>query len=474
VPLKRTRRGQNIFLCLASLFFYAWGEPWFVLVLMVSIASNWGFGILASHYGRPEEGQPHRNLRAGRELIVCMSVFNLGILFCFKYLDFAVQNLDKFLHLNIPDPGITLPIGISFFTFHAMSYVIDIFRGISKAQKNPLDVGLYISFFPQLIAGPIIRFHTIADQIYGRKESLALFSEGARRFIVGLAKKVIIANSLALVADSAFSAQQIGSSPVLYAWIGAIAYTLQIYYDFSGYSDMAIGLGRMFGFRFPENFDYPYISKSTSEFWRRWHMSLGMWFRDYVYFPLGGSRVRNGRLVFNLFVVWFLTGVWHGANWTFIFWGLLFFCTISFEKLTKLEHREWAQRPAAKALRHIFTMLFIVLGWVLFRSDHIGPAFTYIGNMFGLYGNPLSSGLVLGALRENAWFFGLGLLFSAPLARDLGRRIDRYFESGRTGMREFASYIYTLAMGALYMLVFVMCISYLVKGSYNPFIYFNF
>lgn len=322
LPLRRWRQGQNVFLLLASLGFYAWGEPWFVLVMLGSILANYGFGLWVDACKR-----------AGRTcappLVTALAV-NLGILFVFKYLTFTLGILNR-LGAAFVIPGIELPIGISFFTFQALSYVLDVHRDRGEVQRSPLKVGLYISFFPQLIAGPIVKYETVAQQIDHRKEIWADFSAGCSRFIVGLGKKVLLSNQLAVVADRAFG-QGDGLS-ASFAWLGALCYTLQIYYDFSGYSDMAIGLGKMFGFHFLENFNYPYISRSITEFWRRWHISLSTWFRDYVYFPLGGSRVNSkAKHIRNLFVVWLLTGVWHGANWTFLAWGLFYFVLLVLEK----------------------------------------------------------------------------------------------------------------------------------------------
>ena len=360
---RNSRKLKNIFLLLASLFFYAWGEPTFVLVMIMSIICNYYFGLQVDKY--------KNNTKKAKSIIVIMLIFNLTIMFIFKYLMFTLTNIKYLTGLNFNIPNIALQIGISFFTFQAISYVIDVYRGNGKVQKNPLNVGLYISFFPQLIAGPIIRYETIAEQIENRHENFEDFSKGTCRFIIGLGKKMLLANTLALVADYAFSVKS-GELSVVMAWLGALAYTFQIFFDFSGYSDMAIGLGLMFGFKFLENFNYPYISKSISEFWRRWHISLGTWFRDYVYFPLGGSRVSSKkRLVFNLFVVWSLTGLWHGANWTFIVWGLMYFVLITLEKLTKFDRKlGW--------FGHVYTMLFVILGWVLFRADNISYGIGYI------------------------------------------------------------------------------------------------
>ena len=354
-PLRRRRGMQNVFLLLASLGFYAWGEPWFVLIMLASIVGNWIFGMLVD--------KARTSKAKSRAVILIMLAFNIAIIFVFKYLMFTLKTINAIAGTDISVPQI----GISFFTFQAISYVIDVYREKGEMQKNLLNVGLYIAFFPQLIAGPIVRYETISDQIMGRRESYEDFSRGVCRFIVGLSKKVLLANNFAVVADQSFAFSAADNCSVAFAWLGAIAYTLQIYFDFSGYSDMAIGLGAMFGFHFPENFNYPYISKSVAEFWRRWHISLGSWFRDYVYFPLGGSRVKSkARLVFNLFIVWLLTGIWHGANFTFIAWGLIYFVLISLEKLTNFE-----KRNVNSAVRYIYTMFFVVIGWVFFRADSI-------------------------------------------------------------------------------------------------------
>ena len=357
LALRRWRQGQNVFLLLASLGFYAWGEPWFVLVMIASILANYGFGLWVDACKRAG--------RSCRAPIVAAVTANLGILFVFKYLTFTLGILNS-LGAHFVIPGIELPIGISFFTFQALSYVLDVHRGRGQVQKSPLKVGLYISFFPQLIAGPIVKYETVADQIDNRQESWDDFAAGCARFIAGLGKKVLIANQVAVVADRAFNLGN-GELSASFAWLGAICYTLQIYYDFSGYSDMAIGLGKMFGFHFLENFNYPYISKSITEFWRRWHISLSACFRDYVYFPLGGSRVSSKwKHIRNLFVVWLLTGVWHGANWTFIVWGLLYFVLLVLEKYGHLG-RGW---PVW--LNWLFTLLMVNFAWVIFRADSLG------------------------------------------------------------------------------------------------------
>lgn len=441
---KKKRSLQNILLTFTSLFFYAWGEPLFVLVMLGVITLDYLLALAVDKY--------RSNKSKVRIILTTTVISNLSVFFIFKYLTFTLTNINSVFGFDITVPNIALPIGISFFMFQALSYVIDVYREKGEVQKNIINVALYISFFPQLIAGPIVRYETIADQIRNRKETLDDFIDGVCRFIVGLGKKVLIANNLALVADSAFAKPDIS---VAFAWLGAIAYTFQIFYDFAGYSDMALGLGKMFGFHFLENFNYPYISKSISEFWRRWHISLGSWFRDYVYFPLGGSRVDSkARLVFNLFAVWFLTGVWHGANWTFILWGLMYFVLIALEKLTGFDKK-------LRGFGHIYTLFFVIIGWVLFRATDITHAIEYLRAMFGLAGNALYNGISVFELTDNKFFFIAGLLFSFPIAPWLKKKL---------GNSIISNIIYPILMTA----VFIISVSYIVKGSYNPFIYFNF
>lgn len=449
VVLKKFRTAQNILLLVASLLFYAWGEPKYVLIMILSIIVNYLFGLLVDKF---------RQSKAKSRLVIALTVvFNLGVLYIFKYLMFTIENINSIAGLHLSVPNIVLPIGISFFTFQAMSYVIDVYREKGEAQKNPLNVGLYISFFPQLIAGPIVRYETVAYQIKHRKESFDKFSEGVCRFIIGLAKKVLLANTMAVVADYAFDMPS-SELTVVMAWVGAIAYTFQIFFDFGGYSDMAIGLGKMFGFDFLENFDYPYISLSVSEFWRRWHMSLGTWFRDYVYFPLGGSRVKSkARLVFNLFVVWSLTGIWHGANWTFLCWGLMYFVLLTIEKLVGWEKK---YPDKMKILRRIYTLFFVVMGWVLFRADSIGDAGAYFATMFG-GGNLIDDTTIYYALNYIVYFV-IAILVSTPIFKNISAKVK--------GDNPVVVAVSTIGLCVL----LVVSVSYIVKGAYNPFIYFNF
>ncbi|MBQ2684526.1 MAG: MBOAT family protein [Thermoguttaceae bacterium] len=447
---------RNLFLLAASLFFYAWGEPWFVFVMIFSIFGNWAFGLLIDKY--------HERRRLAKGYLIAALAFNISIIFIFKYLMFTLRTINACTGWDLSVPTIALPIGISFFTFQALSYVIDVYRrdperGGAPVQKNPFDVALYIAFFPQLIAGPIVRYSTIAEQILHRKESLDDFSAGVCRFIVGLAKKAVIANSVAILADQIFGTPT-EDLTVSTAWLGGLAYTFQIYFDFSGYSDMAIGLGRMFGFHFLENFNYPYISRSISEFWRRWHISLGTWFRDYVYFPLGGSRVSSAaRLIFNLFVVWLLTGVWHGANWTFILWGLYFFVFISIEKMTGYERR--FNDPIGSSLKWLVTFVLVVCGWVLFRSENLSQAFGFFRTMLGLAGQPLYDKYTAFYLAENAVLLAAAALCSLPLAK---------WFAGRWEEKLWYQVLYVPAM----LVLLLLGITFVVVSTYNPFIYFNF
>lgn len=439
---------KNIFLLVASLFFYAWGEPQYVFLMIATILFDWFYGILLD--------KVRDNKIPARIIMFLMVATNLGILGYYKYSGFAVSQVNRFLHTEFAIPQVILPIGISFFTFQAMSYAIDVYRGHGKVQKNPLYVGLYVSLFPQLIAGPIVRYETVADQIENRVENWNDFTSGVTRFCVGLAKKVLISNNMAVVADAAFALiiNNDFQASLGMAWLGAISYTLQIFFDFSGYSDMAIGLGKMFGFHFEENFNYPYISKTVSEFWRRWHMSLQTWFRDYVYFPLGGSRVSKPRLIFNLFVVWALTGIWHGANWTFIAWGLMYFVLLTFEKLTGLTKKNywWG---------HIYTMVFVIIGWVIFRAVNLGDAIIYIKAMFGINAKGFMDKAVFAYIAQNWVYYVFALIGCAPIVP----WVDKKLENNKVWQA-----VYAIGLVA----AMVISVSFISNNAYNPFIYFNF
>ena len=448
---RRSRLGKNILLFLGSLFFYAWGEPKFVFVMLLSIVVNWFFGLMVHRY---------RDRTVLSKTLLGIDVFlNLALLFVFKYLGFTASVIRDLSGAELTVPEIALPIGISFFTFQALSYVVDVYRQKGDVQTNILYVGLYISFFPQLIAGPIVRYETIAEEIQSRQETLEDFTKGFSRFIVGLGKKVLLANGFALIADAVFDLSKSGTElSVLLSWLGALAYTFQIFFDFGGYSDMAIGLGQMFGFHFLENFNYPYISTSVSEFWRRWHISLGSWFRDYLYIPLGGNRVSKGRNICNLFIVWFATGLWHGANFTFIVWGLLYFLLLTAEKFLKLE--KWTGKGIT-AIKWLYTMLFVIIGWVIFRVETISDGWVFLQSMFGFRGNPLTDGVFTEYFRQNIPLLLCGILLSTPLFRWLKEK---------TANSTLADYIRVIALFA----VFLLSIVSLVSNSYNPFIYFNF
>lgn len=444
---------RNMLLLVASIFFYAWGEPENVILLIGSCIFNWAMAMILSKWKS-----------VARICLILSCVVNLSILFVFKYWDFVMSNVNSaFGEDMIPLLNLALPIGISFFTFQAMSYVVDVYRGTVKVQKNPFYVMLYVAMFPQLVAGPIVRYSTVEDQILHRTHTWTGFSAGCVRFVQGLAKKLILANTFAVVADTVFDLSLIGHNqmeiPVLLAWMGTIAYALQIFYDFSAYSDMAIGLGKMFGFDFEENFRYPYISKSIAEFWRRWHISLGTWFKDYVYFPLGGSRVQSkDTLLRNLFVVWLLTGLWHGASWNYLMWGLVNFVFIAAERLTGFE-----KRPVNACWKHIYTLFVVNMGWVLFRCESLYHLGEYVGNMFGLLDNGFYSPYVLVFLKEYAIIWVVGILLSMPV----GDKLKQWIK-GKSAVLQ------SVACSAGMLFIFTVSILYLVKSGYNPFIYFNF
>ena len=441
----RFRGLRNLVLLGASLFFYWWGASKLVLLMVLSILVNYLGGLLA--------GQADRRL--ARFGVIFASVVGLGLLGWFKYAGFLAQTIHD-LGFAIPIPQVTLPIGISFFTFQGLSYVIDVYRGDAPIQKNPLNVALYVALFPQLVAGPIVRYTTVMAEIAHREENLPEFASGITRFCFGLAKKMVLANSMGQIADGVFNQTAANLDPGL-AWVGALAYTFQIYFDFSAYSDMAIGLGHMFGFRFLENFNYPYISRSVTEFWRRWHISLSTCFRDYVYFPLGGSRVSSKwKHIRNLFVVWLLTGVWHGANWTFIAWGLLYFVLLVLEKYGHLG-RGW---PVW--LNWLFTLLMVNFAWVIFRADSLPAAWHYIQAMFG-FSSGDGAGLALLYLRENWTVLLAGVVFAAPAAPRLR---DWLAKKGWP----LTDLLYAVGAAA----VFLVSAAFIIKGTYNPFIYFNF
>ncbi len=446
--LLKKRTPRNLFLMVMSLLFYAWGEPVFVLVMLFSIFVNWLAGLAVGREGIDP--------RKKKRFLILAIVFDLGMLGVYKYLVFIMTNLNWAFSLGLPVPEILLPIGISFFTFQAMSYVIDVYRGDGKMQKSFFNVCLYIAFFPQLIAGPIVRYQTIADEIEQRHENLDEFTAGCRRFLVGLCKKVLLANTLALLADDAF-ALPVGELSVAASWMGAIAYLWQVYFDFSGYSDMAIGMGQMFGFHFLENFTFPMIAKSVTEFWKRWHISLGSWFRDYLFIPLGGSRVKIGRAVFNMFVVWALTGLWHGAAWTYLLWGVGFFVLLALEKFTG--YGKWMEKHW---IGHLYAMVMLTTVTVLIRSVDIAQASRFIATMYGAAGGGFWDATATLYAREYGWFLIAGLVVSLPV----GPFIQRTLRVPENAMQ--------VLRGAGLLAAFGLSLTFIIMGGYNPFIYFNF
>lgn len=439
---------KNVILLFGSLLFYAWGEPVYIFLMIFSILFNYICGLDIA-----------RNLKdpaaAKRSLIFTVAV-NLCILGFFKYEGFVLDSLSAVLPVDIPYRAMALPIGISFYTFQILSYIIDVYRGHVKVQTNLLDFALYVTMFPQLIAGPIVQYADVDRQLHVRKESWGKFGEGSMFFIRGLAKKVLLANTIGMVYTEV-AALAPGKVSVLSAWIGCVSYAFQIYFDFSGYSDMAIGLGKMFGFEFLKNFDYPYISQSITEFWRRWHISLGSWFREYVYIPLGGNRVPVIKHLRNLLIVWFLTGLWHGAAWNFVAWGLYYGLILILEKY--FLSRVLERLPAV--IRHIYSLVLVLIGWVFFFSPTLGGAVDYIQLMFGVGANGLvdSEGLYL--LTTNLLLLILLVIGSTPI-------VHRAYERVMAGRGKI------LANCVVYAAMFLLCIAYLVTETYNPFLYFRF
>ena len=456
ILLRRNVLLKNIWLFAASLFFYAFGEGSFILLMLGEILLDY---LLALFLNRSQKRW------ARRALLSIAIISNIGILGIFKYASFVCVDI---LHLPPDAIGIAtdihLPLGISFFTFQALSYVLDVYMGKVAATGSFLNVGLYVSFFPQLVAGPIVRFTDIADAINNRKESIDGFSSGVVRFLIGLSKKVLIANNMALVADAAWKliiGDRLEAS-VAMAWLGAISYTLQIYFDFSGYSDMAIGLGKIFGFDFPENFKHPYIATSLTEFWRRWHISLSSWFRDYVYIPLGGSRRGEARTYINLMIVWLLTGIWHGANYTFVVWGLLYGILLMIEKVLCAHKAIRKQSLIQRIAGRIYTMIVVTLAWVIFRSDSINDAVIYILGMFGRGSGKLVDRVFVAYLKQNICFYIPAIIGCMPILESLEIKFGE------------KNPIYNVAFGATVLAGFVISVSYIINNGYNPFIYFNF
>ena len=438
------REGKNAVLLLFSLVFYGWGEPKYLAVMLVCTALGYGFGLALGRAGRP----------GVRKALLAASVLSsLSFLVYFKYADFFLSNFNALTGASLPLLQLTLPVGISFYTFQILSYTVDVYRGEAQVQKNPIDLACYVTMFPQLIAGPIVRYTDVAEQL--KQRGRGDFQKGASRFLMGLGKKILFANLLGEVC-AAWRGTQDGS--VLFSWLYAVSYTLHIYFDFSGYSDMAIGLGALLGFRFPENFNYPYIAASVTEFWRRWHMTLSRWFRDYVYIPLGGNRKGMGKQLRNILIVWLLTGFWHGAAWNFLCWGLYFAALLILEKLVLLRFLE-----KHRIFGHVYLLLAVVFGFVLFDASTLSGAWDCIRGMLGLGGLPIASAEEVYLLKSNALLIILAALGATPLPKRIAKALEARCPKA-------AALLHPVALCAL----LLICTAYLVDGSYNPFLYFRF
>lgn len=439
---------KNIVLLLSSLFFYAWGEVRLVTLMVIVIFLGYLFGLLVNGC-RTEKGR--------KSWLIISVVTFVGILGYYKYADFFIRNANALTGMQLPLLKIALPIGISFYTFQVMSYVVDVYRGTAKVQYNPFTLATYVSMFPQLIAGPIVRYTDVAEQLEHRTHSIDKAAIGIRRFVLGLSKKILIANALGELCEI-FKAS--ADKSVAFYWLYAIAFTFHIYYDFSGYSDMAIGLGKLFGFDFIENFAYPYISKSITEFWRRWHMSLGTWFRDYVYIPLGGNLVSKARWFLNILVVWLLTGFWHGASWNFIIWGLYFAVILILEKLFLLPLLE-----KIGPVKHIYVMFLVIISFVIFNAADMAEAFAYIGGMFGIGAVPLVSAEAVYYAKSNAVVLFFAALGATPLCKNICTRIS---------LKKHGALALQILEPVVLLGLMLLNTAFLVDGSFNPFLYFRF
>ena len=439
-------RFRNFVLLVASLFFYYWGEQGYTMIMLLSIGIDYTHGLIVHRCKK-------KGNDTGARLAVASSVvFNLGILFFFKYWDFAARSLQAAGLGFMPVLNISLPIGISFYTFQTMSYTIDVYRGDARVQKNVIHFGTFVTLFPQLIAGPIIKYKDLDEQLDSRTHSVGRFASGVQRFVVGLAKKLLLANNLGQLWD-VYKAAPTEVLTFVGAWLGIVAFAFQIYFDFSGYSDMAIGLGRMFGFEFMENFNYPYISKSITEFWRRWHISLSTWFREYLYIPLGGNRCSKGRWLLNLLIVWAATGIWHGASWNYLFWGLYFFCLLMLEKLV---WGKWLGKFPA-AVQHLYVIVLVLISWTIFALEDLAQLGSYLQVMLCLNDAPLMNGQTLYDLRNFLPILIVAAIGSTPLVANFWKRVSNP-----------AIRILVLLLGL------ILCTAYVVASTYNPFLYFRF
>lgn len=438
---------KNSILLISSLVFYAWGEPRYVFLMIATISLGYIFGLLIDKF---------KDTAFSKVFLVLSVTSSILALAYFKYADFFIKNFNNVTGLSVPLLSLVLPIGISFYTFQILSYTVDVYRKTVTPQKNPINLAAYVSLFPQLIAGPIVRYSDIEAQLTARTHSFEKAAKGIRRFIIGLSKKIIIANSLGELTDIFINSSD---KSVLFFWLFSICFTLQIYFDFSGYSDMAIGLGRLFGFEFMENFNYPFIASSITDFWRRWHISLGTWFRDYVYIPLGGNRVKKARLFFNIFIVWFLTGFWHGAEWNFIIWGLYFGILLVIEKFFLLKHLK-----NHKILRHIYVLVLVIISFAIFSAGNLREAMSNIGGMFGM-GVPFISAEWLFYLKDYALIIMIAVIGATSIPKMILSRIC---------MNKTVSAVWSIIEIILLIMLLLISTAYLVDGSFNPFLYFRF
>lgn len=449
------RPAKNFVLLVSSLIFYGWGEPAYVILMAASVLISYIGGILIDRFLQAGRG------RAAKAALLLSCFAGLFLLLVFKYADFAAETVNKAFGTNLPLLSAALPIGISFYTFQTISYTVDVYRKEAKVQKSLISFGTYVAMFPQLIAGPIVRYKTIAARLCSRRETVEQFAEGIHRFVLGLGKKVLIANCVGALWNTVQSFPDC-EIPVLTAWLGLAAYTFQIYFDFSAYSDMAIGLGHMFGFQFPENFNYPYCSKSITEFWRRWHISLGVWFREYVYIPLGGNREGRVRHIRNILIVWLLTGIWHGASWNFVAWGVYYGVLLLAEKYVLGQYLE--KLPAG--FRHVYCMFFVMVGWNLFAFDDMGRGLEFMRALFGMYGRKILDRETIYLFYNHAFLLAFCIFGSTKMPSHIGRQL-----AGRFADRDI---IIGTAKSLFYIGIFLLSTAWLVDAAYNPFLYFRF
>ena len=453
-------RYRNLWLFIVNLMFYGWGEPVYILLMVFSIALNYAAGLLIARYRLTDD-------KKARAVLTVNTVVNLALLIFFKYFDLLAATLSRIPGISIPALGLTLPIGISFYTFQTMSYPIDVYRGDTEEQKNFIRFGTFVALFPQLIAGPIVRYKDVASQLGTRRLSSEQFSSGVQRFAIGLGKKVLLANNIGALWDVYAAAPELSFAG---AWLGALAFSLQLYFDFSGYSDMAIGLGRMLGFEFLENFNYPYISKSVTEFWRRWHMSLGTWFRDYLYIPLGGNRRGLPRQILNILIVWALTGLWHGASWNFVLWGLYYFVLLMLDRLFWQKLLDKLPKAVSAILSHITLPLAVLFGWVLFKFTSLPLAAAVVRGMFCGNGNAFTSFTVTAEIKSHMYLLIFCAAAATPVFSYLAKRWERAGEGSALAQKSYS----VAAYGVVPVLLLLLSTACLVGNSFNPFLYFRF